>query len=161
MLRLKPHPASSADRVAMSADVADLNELRDLHSPSKHFVLFLAADTRDQEGPELVGIAEALIRNGASYVCCWGPGCERFHDCFDEADLYVNDVSSDERIVMTTWHDDESLEEALWFAMTAAWPAQAYEATTNAVVALAVNSPEWSERITKYLDAGVPLRDDA
>ena len=145
----------------MSGSAANLEELHEFAPASKNFILFLAADTRDKDGPRLVGVAEALVRAGASYVCCWGPDCERFHDSFDEAVLSVNGESTEDRVVITTWHADEPLEDAVWFAVTSAWPADAYESSTGAVVALSVDSPEWSERIAKYLDAGAPLRDDA
>jgi hypothetical protein len=145
----------------MSGSAANLEELHEFVSPSKNFILFLAADTRDKNGPGLVGVAETLVRAGASYVCCWGPDCERFHDCFDEAGLFVNGESTDDRVLMTTWHADEPLEDAVWFAVNTAWPADAYESSTRAVVALSVDSREWSERIAKYLDAGAPLRADA
>jgi hypothetical protein len=48
-----------------------------LRVPERHYVLLVAADTRGSDGPGLVDAAEALVRAGVSYACCWGPDCER------------------------------------------------------------------------------------
>lgn len=58
-------------------------------------------------------IAEWLV-----YVVAWGVECEEWHDTVDWAVLEVFDFGDipDDKFVMTTWHDDEPLSEALWFA---------------------------------------------
>jgi hypothetical protein len=63
----------------------------------------------------------AALQQGMVYCCVWGPGCEGFHDIID--DIVVEDGLSERRVVgatpndviMTTWHANESLEEALEF----------------------------------------------
>jgi hypothetical protein len=129
--------------------------------PSRHFVLLIAADTSRIDGPTLVGHAETLIRRGASYVCCWGPDCSRFHDAFDEADFAVNGESTDDRFIFTTWHEDEPLEDAAWFTLNSTFPARAYESTTTSVVALTIGNPDWGKRLQTYLAAGAPMLDEA
>jgi hypothetical protein len=63
-------------------------------------------------------VAEWLIDSGCLYVVAWGVECEQWHDTVDwtllEAFNY-GDVP-DDRFVMTTWHADEPLSEAFWFA---------------------------------------------
>jgi hypothetical protein len=132
----------------------------DLVAPSKHFVLFVAADTQSLSGPQVYAAAEAAVRAGASYVCCWGPDCSRFHDAFDEADLYLNGESSDAKIIVTTWHDDEPLEEALWFAVHSTLPSPFYEPSTRAVLAVAIDNRAWATQIDAYLASGAPLVDE-
>jgi hypothetical protein len=124
-------------------------------------VLLVAADPRALDGPALVDIAAQLIRLGASYVCCWGPDCERLHDCFDEADLLVNGDATDDRVVMTTSHEGEPLEEAIWFAIDAAFPTAAYENGTSTTVIASVANPSWHAKAAAYLSAGAPLLDEA
>lgn len=158
-MNLKKHPAVRGDRVVLSGEATSLGDFGAFDVPSKNFVLLVAADTRDEKKRDMVEAAQTLIRAGASYVCCWGPDCKRFHDCFDEADQIVNGEGKTERTVVTTWHKDEPLEEAVWFAVTTAWPSYAYELTTGAVIALSIGSPEWASRITRYLDAGARPRD--
>jgi len=156
-VNLKKHPAVRGDRVVLSGEAPSLGDLRGFEVPAKNFVVVVAADTRDEKKGDMVEAAVALVRAGASYVCCWGPDCKRFHDCFDEADLTVNGPRTNDREVVTTWHKDEPLEEVLWFAVNTAWPSYAYELTTGAVIALSVGG--LASRITRYLDAGAPLRD--
>ena len=63
-------------------------------------------------------IAEWLLAGGCLYVVAWGVECEDWHDTVDWAHLESFDYGDipDDRFVMTTWHTDEPLEEALWFA---------------------------------------------
>jgi hypothetical protein len=44
---------------------------------------------------------------------CLGPDCERVHDIIDEVIVNRNPGETDEDVIMTTWHDDEALNEAL------------------------------------------------
>ena len=92
------------------------------------------------------------------YFCAWGPGCEKFHDIVDEQ-IVANEL--DERssgapteadTVMTTWHQDESLEEALDFFVTRAHPTNGLEPDSGACVAICVNSPEWAQVVRRLLD---------
>jgi len=63
-------------------------------------------------------IANWLIDRGCLYFVAWGQDCERWHDAVDWASLEAHDFGDvpDDRFVMTTWHDKESLSEALWYA---------------------------------------------
>lgn len=63
-------------------------------------------------------IATWLAASGCLYFIAWGTDCEAWHDSVDWANLETFDYGEilDERFIMTTWHDKESLSEALWFA---------------------------------------------
>ena len=63
------------------------------------------------------GICEWLLKSGCLYVVAWGVECEVWHDTVDETNLEMFDFGDipDDRFVMTTWHTDEPLSEALWF----------------------------------------------
>lgn len=54
--------------------------------------------------------------------------------------------------IMTSWHDSESLEEALWFFLMNAWPDSYYEGTTRAALAISVGEREWYAEICSVLD---------
>ena len=62
---------------------------------------------------EISDIANWALDQGAVYVCVWGPDCERVHDIIDEVIVNRNPGETDEDVIMTTWHDDEALNEAL------------------------------------------------
>jgi hypothetical protein len=51
-----------------------------LRLPSSRFVLFLACDARDLSSNTIGRAALAAIRQGAVYVCAWGPDCGRVHE---------------------------------------------------------------------------------
>jgi hypothetical protein len=63
-------------------------------------------------------ICEWLLESGCLYVVAWGVECEVWHDTVDETNLARFDFGDtpDDRFVMTTWHTDEPLSEAMWFA---------------------------------------------
>jgi hypothetical protein len=59
-----------------------------------------------------------LVRSGCLYMMAWGTACSAWHDSVDYAALSAVDFNEapDDKFVMTTWHDDEPLREAFWFA---------------------------------------------
>jgi hypothetical protein len=80
------------------------------------FVLLLTLDAGDLSDARVGAFATKLVVQGVGYACCWGPDCHRVHRLFDRAAIEAN------RFVMTTWHEDETLDEALWFAVNVALP---------------------------------------
>lgn len=62
---------------------------------------------------------------------------------------------------MTTWHSNEPLEEAAWFATHSAIPERHYEAAFGSVVLAAIGSNQWFDQLTSYLAAGAPMMDEA
>ena len=62
---------------------------------------------------------------------------------------------------MTTSHEAETLEEALWFAAWSAYPTARYEAETRSLIAVAVGNANWHREMASYLEAGAPMRDEA
>lgn len=113
----------------------------------KRFVLFLAWDARGLSAETIFTVAQALVRSGLSYIVSWGPDCERVHDIFDDADILEDPAS----VIMSTWHEADSLEEALWFALHSAYPAPPYEATTTSVVAAIIGNDGWAQAVETYL----------
>jgi hypothetical protein len=62
---------------------------------------------------------------------------------------------------MTTWHSNESIEEAAWFATHSAIPDERYSAAFASVVLATVGSTQWFAQLTGYLAAGAPMLDEA
>src|SRR5947208_1034072 len=112
--------------------------------PGPHFVCLLAWDARRATDTELATLAGRLLRAGCAYAVCWGPDCERVHDAFDLADLGWR---PDGPWAMTTWHTDDSLAEAVWFALFVAWPDAAFEDTCGSLVGVSIGSPEWAAEV--------------
>jgi hypothetical protein len=66
------------------------------------------------------------------------------HDIFDGE--RGRRVETDEAFVVTTWHDKEDLDDALWDAVYAV-PTDDYIDTCRAVLAIVVDGADWSERV--------------
>ena len=123
--------------------------------PAGPFVVFTALDATRFTDDQLVEFTGKLIAQGCVYSCSWGPDCSRVHDCFDTADLERVNWLADDSIVMSTWHEDESLDEALWFAVFAAYND---DAETDAV--LAISQAEWATQIEERFADPEQLNED-
>jgi hypothetical protein len=122
--------------------------------PSQHFVALLVADTQQIPDEALGSFARVLLRCGCSYFCVWGPGCERAHDLFDQECLFAPDV------IMTTWHHDEPLDDAIWYFLRTTFPDSAFEETTAAALALVVGDSGWAAHVERRLRDIPALADD-
>ena len=113
----------------------------EIDEPKPHFAAFVAADVSALPDEELARFGRRLLRQGAVHVSAWGPGCERLHDAIDaERDPVGPEVT-------TTWHADDTLDEALWFALFASIPHDAYVETTDSVLAVVVGEPQWAAHV--------------
>ena len=63
----------------------------------------------------------------------------------------INPLRQDDSIIMTTWHAEESLIEALFFLLCSAWPDRGYEDTTACTVAVSVGSGDIAAEIRQSL----------
>jgi hypothetical protein len=63
-------------------------------------------------------VSDWLVRSGCLYMMAWGPDCSSWDDSVDWANLRDFDFGDipDDRFVLTTWHEHESLEDVFWFA---------------------------------------------
>lgn len=63
--------------------------------------------------------SKRLILSKCVYVCCAGIECEHWHDSIEELSVWlqIQDPEADEDtyFLMSTWHDDEELEDTLNF----------------------------------------------
>ena len=99
---------STKDCLLYSEFLPHFGTLADLRLPSARTVLLIAADSTAVHTDVVRDAAEHLFAAGLTYVCVWGPDCERVHDIFDE--VYVGDGSSEPgHSFMSTWHADEPL----------------------------------------------------
>lgn len=132
--------------------VARLSKLDDwparFDEPVRPFVVFTALDAKRLTDVELREFARMLLDQGCVYTCTWGKDAGRVENAFDlvatDAGLagrpYVEDV------VMTTSHEDESLDDALWFAVFAAYPPD-----VEAQAVLVISEDKWAGEIESRL----------
>jgi hypothetical protein len=115
--------AGEAIELAVAASTREAAELLSRHPRRVPHLLLLAADVSRFSTDELCAIIDAAIEASVAYFCAWGHCCELAHDLFDET--LVGDGLEPPRespCVMTTWHDNESLAEAVDFAIRQAQP---------------------------------------
>lgn len=144
----------STERELFYLSLSEPDDLpKTINLASKHFACFIAWDSELASVEEISCLVEPLLDYGAAYFCTWGPGCERVHDIIDEIDAFPSDRNSptEDAVIMTTWHAKESLEEALCFFLTTAWPDEYFEATLKSSLAICIGSHEWSSVIRDAL----------
>lgn len=127
--------------------------------PSSRFLLFVAADITDISADAISEFASAALSRGMVYFCAWGRDCGRFHDIVDEVVVedelgerrFVGPTASD--VVMTTWHEKETLEEALDFFTSFAVPTDGFAADSSFRLVICVDNPDWAETATRVLQS--------
>lgn len=132
-----------------------LTELPPLIHPSNdHFVLFLAIDGREVYTETICSVSEKLLDQGMVYACVWGPDCERIHDTIDEVRIQQNPNETNKNVAITTWHDEDSLSDAVWFFLNCAWPAEDYVHSCSDWVAAVIENPAWEAEVRETLLTG-------
>ncbi|WP_299774942.1 hypothetical protein [uncultured Tateyamaria sp.] len=63
-------------------------------------------------------LSKQLVAEGCLYAMAWGENCSSWDDSIDDANIleFVDHQIPAKRYVMTTWHPNETLEEALRYA---------------------------------------------
>lgn len=123
-----------------SLEIADFSDLSEVSFPSECFVLLLAADYSTLTEKEIFAAAQLLITKGLKYILCWGIDCEKAHDTFDLGNILWEEENATENHVMSTWHNDESFEEVLWFCLYNASPDDKFWSKTSIVVVSVSNT---------------------
>ena len=114
---------------------------------SPRFVLLVAAD-----GGHITGIDDTLRRLldiGCVYLCAWGPQCEQLDDDMDHVVLRQELDGAAKRTIMTSWHSNESLDEAAEFALLWAVPDPAVASGCDSVVLASVGNAEWGASLAR------------
>jgi hypothetical protein len=146
--------------------LSDLSEWPSkLEEPKPYFVLFLALDASELADEVVTAFAEKLAAQGVGYVCAWGPECSHVHDLFDLATYVDNEelrreAEENDTTIMTSWHADEDLDDALHFAVFNAHPDDYYSHGSNALLAVVVDSPNWADQVRRRLGDTNTLSDD-
>ena len=114
---------STTGRRLLSLNIEKPSELvPPLNLGSERFVCLLAWDAVNVDANEIGAFIGALLDHGAVYFCCWGQGCERTHDIVDEVVQLKGIEKGTDSVIMTTWHDDEELSDALEISLLSAEP---------------------------------------
>jgi len=107
-----------------------------------YLVILLACDGSTLSDSAIRRALQPLFDQGLRYLCTWGPDCERIHDLADQ--LTLNQLGDD--LVMTTWHEGESLKEAVWYLVNCAEPANNLLGDKCDQVAVIVANESWYQQ---------------
>ena len=133
-------------------EVTTLSEIPDrIEVSSPRFVCLVAMDATSISKNELAALARKLLDSGAVYICAWGPGCNAVHLTVDVEYIGPTPPATMDKVVMTTSHQDEPLEEAIWFALNCAWPDEAYCEGCDSMLGLVVGNSAWSGELRAAL----------
>lgn len=118
------------------------------------FNLFIVVDGRDLSRDDFAAwdaFANRIADQQVAYLSSWGAQCELVHDLMDEV-IVEREVKTgvEQPLVMTTWHEDEELEEALEFQVWSAWNMDVPGGDTLPVVITLVGRPELTGRVEAF-----------
>lgn len=133
--------------------VGAIEELSGAIQPqNRPFTLFLAWDAPAADRKQLEDWMRPVVEGGLAYFCSWGARCEAVHDAVDSCDIAFlkGDIRQD-NVIMTTWHHDESLDEAFWFFATCAELTVTRGISEFDRFAVAVGNPHWAEEMRELL----------
>lgn len=134
-----------SERELFVIEVARLDEVPpDFVLPSRYFACLLVCDTTTISETEVADLARRILEAGCVYIFCWGPGCERVHDLFDQADL---ELRPDGPFAMSTCHSKEALSKALWFFLYCTFPDEVYFDQRQVGVGIIIGSKEWADEV--------------
>jgi hypothetical protein len=122
---------------------------------TKYLTALIVCDSDQFSVDEISNFAKALLEKGAVYLCFWGKGCERFHDMVDEVEVEMETLGKScparhDGTLMTTWHNDESLDQALWFLLSCAWPLD-NEIESCSTVDITIGNESWANSVASRL----------
>ncbi len=113
-------------RIAPDEPLPDISAL----APFKAVVVIEADYTPEWQET----VSRWLVESGCRYMMAWGPNCSSWDNSVDHADIAAGGLEDDTKFVLTTWHDDESLESVFWFSRFCAEYSYADVALPNAVI---------------------------
>lgn len=121
-------------------------------SSEGYFILFLADSSENLNIEKVSGFMDIMLKRGMVYLCSWGRNCELIHDIADRVICSLNLSKGDNSTVLTTWHKNEEISEALWYALNTAVPAERYCSDAVSVICAAMNEEEAYYKIKYYTD---------
>jgi hypothetical protein len=98
-------------------------------------------------------VSDWLIKSGCLYIMVWGKDCEIWHDSFDWANIeeFAYTEIPEDKFILTTWHENEALDEVFWFSKNLAFHPKIE--LVNTLILHVSNKDREAEFISKYAGA--------
>jgi hypothetical protein len=136
----------------------------DLQWPSSlelppRFRLFVAPDISAVSTRMASDFALGALGRGMVHFCAWGRDCERLHDIVDN--VIAEDDASGRRFAgptpkdtfITTWHQHDTLEQALDFFVTCAVPTDGFAPGSGFRLVICIGNPDWKATAGHFLES--------
>ena len=140
-------PAGSRDMYAIDAAGPD-DIPAEVNVAGPFFVCLLAWDAEHATIETMEVVARRLLAAGCVYICCWGSHCSLVHDVFDSVSI---ERGPEGPVIMSTWHEQESLSDAIWFALFSANPDDSFSERCGSVLGVSVARPSYAKEIRAVL----------
>lgn len=128
-------------------------ELPEFSLPSRYFACFIAGDVQGVSDEDLSRLSSLLLDKGAAYFSVWGGDCYRLHNIIDETIIQRGGQEGMETYqIMTSWHQDESLSEALSFIFNSAEPDVIYIHECKATLVLTIGKEDYDRQVRELLN---------
>ena len=85
--------------------------------PERYFSCLLVLDASDIPDEVISRATGVLLDRGAVALCAWGPDCSKVETLFDTVCVDRELAGTLDYLVTTTSHEDETLDDALWFLL--------------------------------------------
>lgn len=119
----------------------------ELKISSKYFVCLLTLGSVVVDRDIIRGFAKKIIDLGARSVSVFGGDCERVHDIFDDEFHNLFGIKNDSPVLMTTWHANEPIEEAIWYVLCCSSVDGVFAEECNSILAISVDSSPHAEAV--------------
>lgn len=126
----------------------------DLKLPTPKFLGFSVWDSKGTSNGEVNLISRRLLDAGCVALSVFGEGCKEFHDIFDQEAIADSSENSDddESVIMTTWHSDDSFDDALWYGLFTAFASANYYDQCGVTLVLSIGAHGYREDLRRALD---------
>ncbi|MGA9407843.1 MAG: hypothetical protein WBW71_11995 [Bacteroidota bacterium] len=142
----------SFKRIVTLLSVNHFNEILPLpEHAGRHFTMLVAMDGLAEKPANVRNIPSDLLEEGLVYLSTWGPDCGHVADIFNEAAQMLNVSLYDEYRFRSVYHDNDSLDDALWFFLNAAIPDDSYAQSCRSAFAVSVGNTAWESHLVTCL----------
>ena len=142
-VRVGPNGRGSGDHFIMDAQGPSQVPAR-IVLPGKRFIALVIWDCEAESTDEIKALGESLVASGLSYACCYGKGAGRMEGAVDTAavDRLLDRSSREHQHISTTSHEDESLDDALWFFLHSAWSPDSHSDKPESMLVLQIGATD-------------------
>jgi hypothetical protein len=101
-------------------------------------------------------VSDWLVKSGCLYMLAWGIDCSSWDDSVDESSVmeYIElEKIPDAKLIMTTWHENESLKDVFEFSKN--WATHPTVEISNTIIIHISENDKSHELLKEYADTSI------